>query len=164
MITAQSLFEAHLTVADLDVSIAFYRDVLGLELAHTTDGRAAAFFWVGARGRAMLGLWAAGAAPQKLTAHVAFAASLDDVVAVPRKLARMGITPLDFDGGPTESAVVLCWMPAASVYFRDPDGHLLEYIAMLGEAPRPECGVMSWQSWQALRSASAPESSLPLSG
>ena len=28
------LFEAHLTVADLDASIAFYRDRLGLELAH----------------------------------------------------------------------------------------------------------------------------------
>ena len=35
MITAvDRLFEAHLTVADLDTSIAFYRDRLGFELAH----------------------------------------------------------------------------------------------------------------------------------
>src|SRR3954454_10905595 len=60
------LFEAHLAVADLDASIAFYRDVLGLELAHTVTDRRAAFFWMGARGHAMLGIWAAGPAPQKI--------------------------------------------------------------------------------------------------
>ena len=161
MIAAQSLFEAHLTVANVDASIAFYRDVLGLELAHTTDDHSAAFFWVGSRGHTMLGLWTAGAAPQKLTAHVAFAARLEDVLALPRHLARAGITPLDFDGRPAETAVVLCWMPAASVYFRDPDGHLLEYIAMLAEAPRPECGVISWSSWRALEPGAPPDSSPP---
>ena len=33
------LFEAHLIVADLDVSMAFYRDCLGLELAHVVPAR-----------------------------------------------------------------------------------------------------------------------------
>jgi len=59
------LFEAHLIVADLDASIAFYRDRLGLELAHVVPERRAAFFWVGARGDSMLGLWQGGAGPQK---------------------------------------------------------------------------------------------------
>ena len=31
------------------------------------------------------------------------------------------------------------WIPAASVYFKDPDGHSLEFIAMLPEPPQPEC-------------------------
>jgi len=32
---------------------------------------------------------------------------------------------------------VLAWMPAVSVYFRDPDYNLLEFIMMLpGPAPR----------------------------
>ena len=31
-------FEAHLTVSDLDRSIGFHRDVLGLEVAHTVPG------------------------------------------------------------------------------------------------------------------------------
>ena len=75
MITAQTLFEAHLAVANLDASIAFDRDVLGLELAHTTADRQAAFFWVGSRGRAMLGIWATGSAPQRITTHIAFATS-----------------------------------------------------------------------------------------
>lgn len=145
MVTVHDLFEAHLAVANLDASIAFYRNVLGLELAHTVGD--AGFFWIGSRGRAMLGIWAAGSAPQRITTHVAFAARLDDVLGAPEMLRAVGITPLDFDGDPTAEAVVLCWMPAASVYFRDPDGHLLEYIAMLPESPRPECGVMSWSSW-----------------
>lgn len=147
MITARHLFEAHLVVENLNASVAFYRDALGLELAHTSGGRQAAFFWIGARGGSMLGLWAAGSAPQRTTAHIAFAASVEEVLAAPRTLRAAGITPLDFDGQPTDDPVVLGWMPAVSVYFRDPDGHLLEYLAMLPDPPRPERGVVSWRSW-----------------
>jgi lactoylglutathione lyase len=35
-------------------------------------------------------------------------------------------------------------MPAAVVYFRDPDGHQLDYLAMLGAKPRPELGIVPW--------------------
>ena len=149
MITpVERLFEAHLTVADLDASVAFYRGRLGFELAHMTPTRQAAFFWIGSHGTTMLGLWAGGPAPQKTTSHVAFAAALDDVIAAPRALQLAGITPLDFDGRPTSEPVVLAWMPAASIYFHDPDGHLLEYIAMLAEDPRPDEGVLRWHQWR----------------
>ena len=140
------VFEAHLAVRNVDVSAAFYRDRLGLELAHRSAERAA-FFWVGGRGRTMLGLWHAGAAPQHVTSHIAFAMRLSDVLAAPISLERAGITPLDFDGRPTPEPVVLAWMPAAAVYFRDPDGHLLELIAMLDDGPRPERGVVAWKDW-----------------
>jgi lactoylglutathione lyase len=146
--TAQHLFEAHLAVSNLDASVAFYRDVVGLELAYAMPDRQAAFFWIGARGRAMLGVWAAGSAPQKITTHVAFAATLEDVVAAPKALHAAGVVPLDFDGRPTDGPIVIGWMPAACIYFRDPDGHLLEYVAMLSDAPRPECGILSWDAWQ----------------
>lgn len=145
--TVARLFEAHLNVADLDISIAFYRSRLGLELAHVMPARRAAFFWIGARGNTMLGLWGANAGPQKTTTHIAFAAALDEVIAAPGKLLSVGITPLDFDGEPTDQPVVLAWMPAASVFFRDPDGHLLEYIAMLDDHPRPDDGVLTWREW-----------------
>jgi lactoylglutathione lyase len=141
------LFEAHLTVSDLDASIVFYRDRVGLELAHVVPDRQAAFFWIGSRGTTMLGLWASGSAPQKTTTHIAFAARRDDVIAAPRILQSAGITPLDFDGCPSDEPVVLAWMPAASIYFHDPDGHLLEYIAMLPEDPRPDRGVLRWHEW-----------------
>ena len=39
MIPVQHLFEAHLTVTDLDRAIAFYRDAVGLRLAHVTSAR-----------------------------------------------------------------------------------------------------------------------------
>jgi catechol 2,3-dioxygenase-like lactoylglutathione lyase family enzyme len=149
------LFEAHLSVADIDASIAFYRDRLGFELAHVTPARQAAFFWIGSRGTTMLGLWAAGSAPQKTTTHVAFGAALDGVIAAPEALRSAGITPLDFDGRPTNEPVVLAWMPAASIYFLDPDGHLLEYIAMLADDPRPDGGVVTWHEWTAATDESA---------
>jgi lactoylglutathione lyase len=148
MAIARNLFEAHITVANVDASIAFYRDVLGLELAHIVAGRQAAFLWIGGRGRAMLGIWAAGSVPQKITTHIAFAATLDDVLAAPQALTAMGITPLDFEGDRTDEPVVLCWMPAASIYFRDPDGHLLEQVAMLPDMPLPEWGIVPWSAWQ----------------
>jgi lactoylglutathione lyase len=148
MTSVQHLFEAHVAVASLEASIAFYRDVVGLELGYTIAERQAAFFWIGARGRAMLGVWAAGSAPQRFTTHIAFAAALDDVIAAPQALRAAGVAPLDFDGQPTDAPVVIGWMPAACVYFRDPDGHLLEYVAMLPDPPRPEYGVLSWDAWQ----------------
>jgi GNAT superfamily N-acetyltransferase len=42
---------------------------------------------------------------------------------------------------------VVGWMPAAAVYFRDPDGHLIEYLAMLDAAPQPDRGIVPWSEW-----------------
>ena len=80
--------------------------------------------------------------------HTAFRVSVADVLAAPGALCAAGITPLGFDGRPTERPIVFAWMPAASVFFHDPDGHLLEYIAMLPEAPRADGGVMPWRMWE----------------
>jgi len=63
-------------------------------------------------------------------------------------LRRAGITPRSGDGTPIEEPIVLSWMPAASVYFDDPDGHSLEFICMLDEAPRPDLGFVSWSEWR----------------
>jgi lactoylglutathione lyase len=148
MIAAQDLFEVHMTVAYLDRAIAFYRDVVGLRLAHIDAARQVAFFWIGAAGNAMLGLWSGGSGPEKITSHTAFRASLPDVIEAPRALRTAGVTSLDFDGRPTEQPIVFAWIPAASVFFRDPDGNLLEYIAMLPHEPRPEHGIMPWRMWE----------------
>jgi catechol 2,3-dioxygenase-like lactoylglutathione lyase family enzyme len=148
MIPVHDLFEVHLTVHDLDRAIAFYRDALGLRLAHVITERRVAFFWIGPAGHAMLGLWTAGSAPQKVTLHTAFRVSLADVIAAPQALRAVGIVPLDFDDRPTDQPIVFAWMPAASVFFRDPDGNLLEFIAMLPHEPRPEHGIVTWEAWQ----------------
>ena len=142
------LFEAHLSVSNLDRAIAFYRDRLGLDLAFRLDDRRVAFFWLGGRGRSMLGLWEAGSAPNTMQLHVAFGSTLADIVAAPQRLRESGIEPRGFHGEPVDEPVVIAWMPAAAVFFRDPDGHLLEYLAMLPETPRPEAGVVSYSTWR----------------
>jgi len=157
MIAIHNLFEVHLDVADLERAVAFYRDVVGLRLAHTESARQAAFFWIGSTGNAMLGLWRTGHGPQSIKSHTAFAVSLTDVLTAPGALRAAGVTPLDFDGRPTDQPSVFAWMPAASVFFHDPDGHLLEYIAMLPQEPRPESGVVSWRMWERLHSASSSQ-------
>jgi lactoylglutathione lyase len=54
---------------------------------------------------------------------------------------------LSFFTEPTTEPSVIGWMPAAAVYFRDPDGHHLEYLSMLDEQPRPDLGVIAWSEW-----------------
>jgi lactoylglutathione lyase len=148
MISVQGLFEVHLAVANLDNAIAFYAGVVGLRLGHVDWARGVAFFWAGPAGNGMVGLWGAGAAPQNVTSHPAFRVGHADVLAAPSVLRAAGVTPLDFDGRPTDQPIVFAWMPAASVFFHDPDGHLLEYIAMLPDEPRPADGIMPWRMWE----------------
>jgi len=143
------LFETHLTVSDLERSVAFYRDVVGLQLAFQVPERAAAFFWIGEPGDAMLGLWSLGSSPLGLSLHVAFTAALDDVLGACDRLRALGATPLSFFATETTEPSVIGWMPAAAVYLRDPDGHLLEYLAMLDASPDAEAGIISWSEWRA---------------
>jgi lactoylglutathione lyase len=144
---ATGLFEAHLTVSDLDRSVEFYRDVIGLPLALVLEERGAAFFWVGKPGEAMLGLWSLGSAPMGLVLHIALSASLEDVLGACDGLRSKGVTPLSFFGAETSEPSVIGWMPAAAVYFRDPDGHMIEYLAMLDEPSRVEAGIVPWSQW-----------------
>lgn len=140
----RGLFETHLTVADLPRSVAFYRDVVGLPVALELPERGAAFHWIGEAGRAMLGLWSLGSAPMGMRLHVAFDVALEDVLAAPAALRDRGVEPLSFFEEPADEPSVIGWMPAAAVYFHDPDGHLLEYLAMLEGPPRPELGIVGW--------------------
>jgi lactoylglutathione lyase len=156
MIPIEAIFETHLTVTDLDRSVAFYRDVLGLKLAIHLPDRHVAFFWVGPQGTSMLGLWSVGSVPLRMSLHTAFRVQPADVIAAFRLLEAAGILPLDLAGRPTSEPVVLCWMPAVAIYFHDPDGNLLEFIAMLNDVPRSETGVLSWSEWQRLRSLPNP--------
>ena len=154
-VPVRGLYETHLTVGDLGRSVAFYRDVVGLPLALEVPERAAAFLWVGDRERSMLGLWSLGSAPMGLSLHVAFDVALDDLLEAPERLRANGVTPLSFFGEETTEPSVIGWMPAAAVYFRDPDGHLLEYLAILGSEPHPERGILPWSQWIE-RSSSGP--------
>ena len=95
----------------------------------------------------MLGLWTLGTAPMGMRLHIAFAVELGELRRAPAALVSAGLTPLSFFGDEADEPSVIGWMPAAAVHFRDPDGHMLEYLAMLEESPRPEAGITTWSDW-----------------
>jgi lactoylglutathione lyase len=157
-VSIQGLFETHLTVRDLATSIPFYQDTVGLELAFTMPERRVAFFWIGGRGQAMLGVWEVGDTPNGMRLHFAFRSTIEQVLSAPSALKAIGVVPRGFYGEPVEEPVVIGWMPAVSLYFTDPDGHLLEYLAILPQEPRPEAGVIRYSEWQAMQQSRQTQS------
>src|SRR5262245_38823246 len=143
------LFETHLNVRNLEKSIAFYRDVMGLELAYVLEDRRVAFFWIGGPRQSMLGLWEIGTGPNVMRLHFAFTCSIEAALAAPAKLRAAGVTPLDFAKEPTDEPDVIGWVPCLTLYFLDPDGHVLEYLAVLPNEPQPEVSVVSYREWKA---------------
>jgi lactoylglutathione lyase len=99
-IPVQGLFETHLTVSNLQRSIKFYQDIVGLQLTLEAN-----------------------------------------------RLRLNRIRPLSFFGAETTEPSIIGWMPAAVIYFRDPDNHLIEYLAMLDHNPRPDLGIIPWSEW-----------------
>ena len=145
------LFETHVNVSDLERSVAFYRDVLGLEVGRVEQDRRAAFLWIGGRGEAMLGLWEKPR-EEVVPQHFAFRSTVEDVrERAEAWLAERGLDWHNFLQDGSRRPMVFGWMPALSIYFDDPDGHSLELIAMLAEEPRAEVGVVSWDQWQQLQ-------------
>jgi lactoylglutathione lyase len=147
IVPIRHLFETHLTVANLPRSMDFYGDVLGLEQARVFPDRKVAFYWIGGSGNAMLGLWEVGTGPLQMKLHLAFTVELTDLLEAPARLRAAHVTPRDFAGSATDEPAVLAWMPAASVFFHDPDGHQLEFLSMLSDPPQPELGVVAWSRW-----------------
>ncbi len=75
----RSLSEAHLIVRDPRRSIAFYRDVPGLPLAHVIRERNLAAFWRAMSDEAMPGLGSFSPSPARMPLHIAFDVTLQRV-------------------------------------------------------------------------------------
>jgi catechol 2,3-dioxygenase-like lactoylglutathione lyase family enzyme len=141
----RGILETALTVADPSRSAGFYRRVFGLDILLETERLVA----LGVAGRDVLLLFREGSTSEPLAvsggiipphgpsgpSHLAFAIAAADLDAWRARLAAEKV--------PVESVVT--W-PAGpkSLYFRDPDGHLLELITpgfwpvRMGRHPRDE--------------------------
>jgi catechol 2,3-dioxygenase-like lactoylglutathione lyase family enzyme len=122
MIVLDHLDHLVLTVADLDRTIAFYRDVLGMRVETFGAGRTALVF-----GRQKINLHLAGhefepkaVRPTPGSADLCFIAttSLEQVIEL---LAASGVT---IEEGPVRRTGATG--PILSVYVRDPDENLIE--------------------------------------
>ena len=67
--------------------------------------------------------------------HLASSVSFEELQRAIVKLSERGIETSGFGGKPATEPSVIGWMPSAQIYFRDADGHLLEFIAILPETP-----------------------------
>ena len=143
------LFETHLTVGDLEP--------LRRASTATSSGCQLALELPGARRRVLLDRRARRGDARALVARIRARRTLaarrvHDVArrrpgrvrspAIARRHAALVLHATE-----TTEPSVIGWMPAAAVYFRDPDGHLLEYLAMLDEPAQPERGIVSWSQW-----------------
>jgi lactoylglutathione lyase len=134
------LYETHLPVADTRIAESFYREVVGLPFAHRDPTRDIVFLWADEKQRGMIGLWGASTGYGRLNGvltpcHLAFAVSFEELQCVIGKLNERRIQTRGFKGNLTCEPSVIGWMPSAQIYFRDPDGHSLEFISLLPEPP-----------------------------
>jgi lactoylglutathione lyase len=140
------LFETHIEVSNLEKAMQFYEGVLGLQLGLKDTARRIAFYWITNAGKAMLGLWEKAQVHQQ---HFAFQCEADWILNESVNFLRSKqLQPYNFLKDGKEQPMVFTWMPAAAIYFNDPDGNILEFISMLPGEPKPHLGVITYEEWK----------------
>lgn len=150
----QGLYEAHLPVKDLKVSIEFYKK-LGLQLAW--QNKKVAFFWI-EEGKSWLGLWEG---EQYQTPyhpslrHIAFRVTYEDLKKSLEWLRSLEIEAKPFGGRTSVDPFVRPHQGNASVYFEDPDGNSLELMCFIDvpEKLRHIMEKLSIEDWEKLLSS-----------
>jgi len=144
----KGIYETHINVENLETSIEFYQNVLGLEKCGYNDERRIAFFWVGKPQEYMLGLWEKPKS-EIVKMHFAFRCDKEDILNNSISfLKERNLKPYNFLKDNKEIPMVFSWMPALAIYFDDPDGHCLEFISILEGQPKPELGIITFDEWE----------------
>ena len=151
----RGLYEVHLPVTDMDRSVDFYVGKLGFEHSFgERGGPSALLLYTDGESRWMLGLFRVDTVAHRQAAenHISFRVAENDVDRMIPYLRERGIEPVHPPRapvqGPMHEPIVHGWMPAAAVFFQDPDGHLLELIAELTDAPRPDVFYQALHEWR----------------
>jgi catechol-2,3-dioxygenase len=144
----KGIYETHINVENLEASIEFYQNVLGLEKCGYNDERRIAFFWVGKPQEYMLGLWEKPKS-EIVKMHFAFRCDKEDILNNSISfLKERNLNPYNFLKDNNEIPMVFSWMPALAIYFDDPDGHCLEFISIIEGQPKPELGIITFEEWE----------------
>jgi len=145
----KGLYETHLFVENLERSIEFYSKTLGLKQCRFGAERRTAFFWIGKDKQFMLGLWEKPKEEIDIR-HFAFECEpewiLNESVDF---LKSRNLECWNFLDNEKEKPMVFCWMPSISIYFNDPDGHVLEFIGVLPGKTKSdkEKRVVTYEEW-----------------
>ena len=119
MLPIRGIYEVAVRVKELPRAETFYREVLGLEVGTRDDGRNLVFLRAGGQAGMIVLQEDRGDWPTQHFAFTLDGASLKSAAALLRER-----------GVEVEGPIIHEWMPATSLYFRDPDGHQLELCAM----------------------------------
>jgi catechol 2,3-dioxygenase-like lactoylglutathione lyase family enzyme len=119
----RGISEIILVVKDVEASVAFYRDVVGL-LVDDVSNKKFAWFWAGAAGTAQrIGITAGplsfGAAHVRGPHHFAFGTVRSRIPELKAALEAQGLE--------VEGPVEFAFWNALSIYFSDPDGNRVEF-------------------------------------
>jgi len=145
----KGLYEAHLPVSNLEVSILFYQN-LGLEIAYKQDKLA--FFWI-IKGESWLGLWESDKVElpyHPSIRHIAFRVDKEDIKLAKKWLNEKGIairTSFGFDE--ERQPLILPNNPHAhaAIYFDDPDGNSIELITPIRLDFQEDFTMMTLEEW-----------------
>jgi catechol 2,3-dioxygenase-like lactoylglutathione lyase family enzyme len=151
------LYEVHIPVTDVDRAVDFYVGKLGFEFSFgERGGPSALLLYTDGESRWMLGLFRVDTVVHRDAAesHISFRVAEADIDGMVPYLRERDIEPVHPARapvqGPMREPIVHGWMPAAAVFFKDPDGHLLELIAELPDLPRPEVLYRPLSEWRTL--------------
>ncbi|AMX00781.1 VOC family protein [Rummeliibacillus stabekisii] len=146
----KGIFETHINVSDYKKSAEFYEKLLNIIPLYEDAERKLKFYWVGQPGEAMLGIRENYPSSLVQRQHFAFRVDLNDISSAKDYLSSLNIMTTNFFGESADNLLVFPFMPAVSIYFEDPDGHSIEFIAMLDDQPKPELEIMPWKEWEKL--------------
>lgn len=148
------IYETHVYTKKLETAVEFYEKKLELDVAYIIPERRVAFFYLGEPGERefMLGVWEVPEDKFRPN-HFAFSLPYEEFMEVPTFLTSKGILVEGDFGLDNSEPIVHAWMPAASLYFRDPDGNSLEYLTLLDGEPRPELGAVHLSEWEKVTGA-----------
>ncbi|MUK87848.1 VOC family protein [Ornithinibacillus sp. L9] len=145
------LYEAHLPVENLEISIKFYQS-LGLKFAWRDEETA--FFWL-EEGKSWLGLWE-GMEYQTTyhpsLRHIAFRVSYEDLKKSIEWLESLEIKAVPFGSRTSVEPFIRPHQGNASVYFRDPDGNSLELMSYIDVPDQLKhiSEKLSFEEWEKL--------------